>query len=169
MSKSMHKFSFTFIFIIILTVFFSNNCFAQEISEKEVLDFLEKSQVYYKEKNLEQILNLLTGDFTYEVVTTVNGETYDDKMKLVTYANFLRIFFESQADVEEYSDEIQNIEIANDKATVVLKNTSLITLDGESQRCSNNAVYELVKRDNRIQAESFRGTSQCTMFNQSKR
>lgn len=165
----MNKSSFRAIFSILLIVFISSNCFAQEISEKEVLDFLEKSQVYYKEKNMEQIVNLLTGDFTYEVVTTVNGETYDDKMKLVTYANYLNIFFESNADVEEYLDEIQNIEIANNKATVVLKNTSLITLDGESQRCSNNAVYGLVKRENRIQAESVRGTSQCTMFNKSKR
>ena len=51
---------------------------ALPLAQQEVLDFLEKSQVYYKEKNLDQTVNLLTGDFTYEVVTTVNGETYDD-------------------------------------------------------------------------------------------
>jgi hypothetical protein len=87
-------------------------------------------------------------------------------MKLVTYVNYLNIFFESEAIVEEYTAEVQNIEIADNKATVALKNTSLITLDKETQLCSINSVYGLVKRDNRVQAESVRGTSQCTMSKQ---
>lgn len=138
-------------------------CFAGEINEKEVVDFINKSNGYFKEKRIGEILNLLADDFTYEVFISVGKKTYDDKMNIDTYANNLRIFFNNNPIIQEYSDNIKELNITGDKVTVAFETTSNITVDKVTQMCSGSGTYELVKKDGRLLVQAMRGTNQCTM------